>query len=115
MGINDKGLVTYDRQTRKDAFYFYQANWSRRPMVYITSRRHTQRTEAKTDIKVYSNCHKVDIVLNGQPLTVESRGMGIFVARDVTLRHGENQIVARALDQRQAAPLTDQCTWTLEN
>ena len=115
MGINDKGLVTYDRQTRKDAFFFYQANWSRRPMVYITSRRHTQRTEAKTDIKVYSNCNKVDILLNGQPLTVESRGMGIFVARDVTLRHGENQIVARALDQRQAAPLTDQCTWTLEN
>ncbi len=42
--INDKGLVTYDRQTRKDAWYWYQANWSRVPMVYLTSRRPTPRT-----------------------------------------------------------------------
>lgn len=114
MGINDKGLVTYDRLTRKDAFYFYQANWAKQPMVYITSRRHTQRDEAKTDIKVYSNCHKVDIVLNGHPVPVESRGMGVFVAHGVTLQQGENQIVARALDQRHAAPITDQCVWTLK-
>ena len=26
-GRNDKGLVTYDRKTRKDAFYWYRANW----------------------------------------------------------------------------------------
>jgi beta-galactosidase len=32
-------MVTYDRQTRKDAFYFYKANWSPDPVLYITSRR----------------------------------------------------------------------------
>ena len=26
-GINDKGLVTGDRKTRKDAFFWYRANW----------------------------------------------------------------------------------------
>ena len=35
-GRNDKGLVTYDRQTRKDAFFWYKANWTTTPFVYIT-------------------------------------------------------------------------------
>ena len=25
---NNKGLVTYDRKVRKDAFYMYKAHWS---------------------------------------------------------------------------------------
>ena len=40
-GRNDKGLVTYDRKIKKDAFFFYKANWSDEPMLYITSRRFT--------------------------------------------------------------------------
>ena len=35
-GRNDKGLVTYDRKIKKDAFYFYKANWSDEPVLYIT-------------------------------------------------------------------------------
>ncbi len=58
-GRNDKGLVTYDRKVRKDAFYFYKANWSDEPVVYITDRRFTERTEAATDVKIYSNCDRV--------------------------------------------------------
>src|ERR1035437_6819938 len=54
-GVNDKGLVTRDRKVRKDAFYFYQANWTTQPIVYITSRRDCDRTIAQTPIKVYSN------------------------------------------------------------
>lgn len=35
-GINDKGLVTFDRKVRKDAFYFYKANWNKQePMIYL--------------------------------------------------------------------------------
>ena len=34
-GINDKGLVTHDRKVKKDAFYFYKANWNPEPMVRI--------------------------------------------------------------------------------
>jgi beta-galactosidase len=52
-GRNDKGLVTYDRRTRKDAFFWYKANWSTAPVVYITSRRFTPRTSATTTVKVY--------------------------------------------------------------
>ncbi len=28
-GINDKGMVTYDRTIKKDAFYYYKAQWSK--------------------------------------------------------------------------------------
>ena len=61
-GINDKGLVTRDRKTKKDAFYFYQANWSDEPVLYITSRRFTERTNAVTDVKIYSNAKPGGIV-----------------------------------------------------
>ncbi len=111
-GINDKGLVTYDRSTRKDAFYFYQANWSRKPMVYITSRRHNERTEAVTDIKVYSNCPNVTVTVGGTPVALDSRGLGIFVARGISLQPGDNHIEAVA--QRGGDTVTDHCTWTLK-
>ena len=39
-GINDKGLVTFDRKVRKDAFYFYKANWNKQePMIYLAEKR----------------------------------------------------------------------------
>ena len=37
-GINDKGLVTHDRKIKKDAYYFYRANWNPEPMIYIAGR-----------------------------------------------------------------------------
>lgn len=113
-GINDKGLVTYDRKVRKDAFYFYQANWSKQPMVYITSRRHTPRTEALTDVKVYSNCPSVIITVDGVPMPVERLGMGIFVARGVTLRPGDNHIEAVAATAQHGTTISDRCIWTLK-
>ncbi len=72
-GRNDKGLVTYDRKTKKDAFYFYQANWSDEPMVYITSRRFTERTNAVTDVKIYSNAKEVESAGQWQ-FTGQTRG-----------------------------------------
>ena len=34
-GRNNKGLVTYDRKIKKDAFYIYQAYWTTAPMVHV--------------------------------------------------------------------------------
>ena len=113
-GINDKGLVTYDRRVRKDAFYFYQANWSKHPMVYITSRRHITRTEPLTDIKVYSNCPSVIITVDGVPVPVEKRDLGIFVAHGVTLHPGDNHIAAVATTAQHGTSIKDQCTWNLK-
>ncbi len=64
-GRNDKGLVTYDRQIRKDAFYWYQANWTTNPMVHITGHTFTNRFTNSITAKVYANCDSVELYLNG--------------------------------------------------
>ncbi len=112
-GRNDKGLVTYDRQTKKDAFYFYQANWSDAPMVYITSRRFAERTNGVTDVKVYSNANRVELLLNGKPQGIRNNGTNcVFVWKDVQLKPGANRVEARA--ERNGQKLSDSCVWNLD-
>jgi beta-galactosidase len=112
-GRNDKGLVTYDRKTKKDAFYFYQANWSDEPMVYITSRRFTQRTNAVTDVKIYSNAKEVELLLNGKSQGKRADGTNcIFIWKNVQLKPGENRVEAKA--GRAGKSLSDNCVWILK-
>ena len=68
--MNTKGLVAFDHQTRKDAFYFYKANWSREPVTYVTGRRYTNRAYRVVDVKVYSNAASATLSLNGNPVAV---------------------------------------------
>ncbi|HVS54610.1 MAG TPA: glycoside hydrolase family 2 TIM barrel-domain containing protein [Opitutaceae bacterium] len=110
-GINDKGLVTRDRKTRKDAFYWYKANWNDEPMVYITSRRFTPRTVATTEVKVYSNCEAVELTLNGKSLGVRAVEDHIVRWPGVALAAGENRLEAVA--HRAATTVSDACSWTL--
>ncbi len=93
-GINDKGLVTYDRAVKKDAFYWYKANWSDAPMLYIASRRDTLRKTDTVDIKVYSNMNSVALSLNGVPLSTRAPDGRIALWQTVKLRSGDNVIVA---------------------
>lgn len=65
-GQNQKGLVTFDRKTRKDAFYIYKAYLSKEPFVHICGRRYVNRDEAVTEIKVYSNQDTVTLFVDGQ-------------------------------------------------
>lgn len=110
-GRNDKGLVTGDRKTRKDAFYFYKANWSDQPTLYITSRRFTQRTNALTDIKVYSNAKQAELFLNETSLGSKKAGENcVFVWKGVTLSAGLNRIEAKAIISGKM--LIDECEWT---
>ena len=112
-GRNDKGLVTYDRRTKKDAFFFYKANWSDEPTLYITSRRFTERTKASTDVKIYSNASEVELLVNGMSQGKQAGGANcIFIWKDVKLQPGENHIEARA--RRDDHALSDSCVWTLK-
>lgn len=112
-GRNDKGLVTYDRRTKKDAFFFYKANWSDEPTLYITSRRFTERTKASTDVKIYSNASEVELLVNGMSQGKQAGGANcIFIWKDVKLQPGENHIEARA--RRDDHALGDSCVWTLK-
>jgi len=112
-GRNDKGVVTYDRKTRKDVFYFYKANWSDEPTLYITSRRYTERTNKIANVKVYSNAKEVELFLNGNPLGKKTPERDcIFLWPQVTLSPGENRLEARAMINGKL--YTDSCTWTLK-
>lgn len=77
-GRNVKGLVTYDRKQRKDAFYLYQAHWTQKPMLHICGSRYVDRTEDVTEIKVYSNQHHVTLLVDGKEF---ARQEGRFVFR----------------------------------
>ncbi len=79
-GINHKGLVTFDRKVKKDAFYAYKAYWSKEEFVHICSKRYVNRTEKKATIKVYSNLPKVTLYQNGK-LIEEKSGEKIFKFR----------------------------------
>ncbi|MFJ6088096.1 glycoside hydrolase family 2 TIM barrel-domain containing protein [Streptomyces sp. NPDC092369] len=110
-GINDKGLITRDRSTRKDAFYWYKANWAATPTLYITSRRWTVRTAASTELKVYSNAAEVTATLNGTSLGKRSSADHIFKWTGIQLRPGVNTVTVTA--SIQGATHTDTATWTL--
>lgn len=98
-GINDCGLVTFDRRTAKDAFYFYKANWNKNdPFVYIAERRWDVRGNQKQNLKVFSNQPGVELFVNGVSLgTKTNDGMGRFTWDGTQLKPGEN--VIEALDQ----------------
>ena len=77
-GMNHKGLITFDRKTKKDSFYLYKAYWTREPLVYIAGRRRSDREEEETEIKVYSNESEVSLYADGKLLSVQ-RGEKVFI------------------------------------
>jgi beta-galactosidase len=111
-GRNDKGLVTYDRKIKKDAFYWYKANWSSDPVVYITSRRFGPRTTPTIDVKVYSNLASVTLTVNGVALPAQTSANHIFVWTGVALNVGPNQVVAVGRTASSGTTAADTVTWT---
>ncbi|MCK8061623.1 MULTISPECIES: glycoside hydrolase family 2 protein [unclassified Fusibacter] len=91
-GMNHKGLVTYDRQTRKDAFYYYKAVWSKKDVLYITAKRFKQRLDESVDIKIYTNRERATLYVNGIEVNNAETKDHIIIFKDVLLEKGSNQI-----------------------
>ena len=78
-GQNHKGLVTFDRKYKKDAFYAYKAWLNPEPMVHICGKRYVDRVEDVTKVTVYSNQSAVELFANGKSLGVQNNnGMPFF-------------------------------------
>jgi beta-galactosidase len=109
-GRNDKGLVTYDRKVKKDAYYFYKANWVSEPVLYITSRRAAERNNKVTQVKVYSNCEKVELRINDKVLGMMFKeDFCIFRFSNCVLSEGLNKIEVKGFIGSQE--FLDSCTW----
>ncbi|HTB88400.1 MAG TPA: glycoside hydrolase family 2 TIM barrel-domain containing protein [Steroidobacteraceae bacterium] len=111
--INEKGLVSYDRQTRKDAFYFYRANWSAQPTLHLVGRRYVDRAYAVTDVKAYSNAGQARLVLNGREIGYAPCSDGMCLWRSVKLSEGANELTATA--QISGAAVMDSLRWSLSH
>ena len=96
-GQNQKGLVTFDRKIKKDAFYIYKAYLSDEPFVHLCGKRYAERAEDMTEIKVYSNLPEVTLTVNGKSLETKT-GDKVFSFR-VPIS-GEHVIDAEAGDQK---------------
>ncbi len=88
---NTKGLITYDRRIKKDAFYYYKAQWSSEPFVKIAQARFRNRAQETITLKIYSNQKKLDLTVNGKRHGITSEN-GVFVAENIPLQMGENLV-----------------------
>lgn len=98
-GQNQKGLVTIDRQLKKDAFYLYKAYWSAEKFVKLAGSRFVHRHRECNDLTALSNLAKLALYVNGTLVqqTQQVQPMTTFAA--VPLQMGENEILLQGWDE----------------
>ena len=96
-GMNHKGLMTFDRKYKKDAFYAYKAWLSDEPFVHICGKRYVDRVEDVTKVTVYTNLPEVELFANGQSIGRQQKGRYPFFYFEVK-NEGETKLVAKAGD-----------------
>ena len=90
-GQNQKGLVTFDRKIKKDAFYIYKAYLSDEPFVHLCGKRYAERAEDMTEIKVYSNQTSVTLFVDGNEIETKTGDKVFHFEIPLT---GEHEILA---------------------
>ncbi|SDD21659.1 beta-galactosidase [Niabella drilacis] len=110
---NLKGLVSFDRKRRKDAFYWYKANWNPEPMLYLANRRDSIRTLAVTRVQLFTNLKQVQLKVNGKSIAGKN---GVNdkhrVFENIKLKKGINKIEATGAANGKI--LKDRMTWILQ-
>jgi beta-galactosidase len=108
-GINDKGIVTQDHETRKDSYYWYKVNWNPSPMVHVNSKMFTVRDTNAITVEVYSNAKEVELFLNGNSSGKASSDDHRFFWNNVGLKSGSNYVKAVAIID--GKEYSDECWW----
>jgi len=100
---NMKGLITFDRKIKKDPFYWYKANWSKEPVLYITQRRVVNRGNEITHVTVYSNIGIPKLLVNGVEIKTYNKGVTDihYIFENIKLKEGENLIEVKANHNQQ--------------
>lgn len=110
-GVNDKGLVTFDRKVRKDAFYFYKANWNRQePMIHLASKRNVLRKSPVQTIQAFSNRPGAELFVNGKSVgKAVADAYATLEWKNVELQPGENEIRVVTTDKKGALSDSFRC------
>ena len=95
-GMNNKGLVTFDRKTKKDSFYAYKAWLSDVPFVHIAGHDFVDRMEDEVAIRVYSNQPEVEMFVNGVSIGKQTAEDHFFTFNVANV--GESTLTAKAGD-----------------
>lgn len=93
-GINDKGLVTFDRKVKKDAFYFYKANWNKQePMIYLAEKRCKLRQQPEQTFMAFTTAPEAELFVNGISQGKQKTDAYATVTwKGVKLQEGENTV-----------------------
>lgn len=94
-GMNNKGLVTFDRKIKKDAFYFYQARWSTKPMLHLNAKRFVDRATDEIKVKAYSNLKEVQFFVNDELVDTVKANDNIFETT-IKLVKGQNKVTVKS-------------------
>ena len=110
--VNQKGVLERDG-TLKESYFVFQSYWAEKPMVHIYG--HTWPVRWGTagedkQVKVFSNCHEVELFINGVSAGMKQRDTADFPAAglhwNVKLKEGSNQL--RALGKANGAEIMDE-------
>ena len=93
-GRNNKGLVTYDRKTKKDAYYIYKAWWNPEPMVFVSGCRFVDRAPEERNVIVYTNCDEVTLIVNSEAVETKAAVDHMITFENVALKDGPNSVTA---------------------
>ncbi len=113
---NTKGLVTFDRKTKKDSFFYYKAQWSMEPVAYIVGRRYIDRNYPTAGVRVYSNTDAVTLKLNGtavKTMTAAQCPNKTCDFGDIKLASGSN--VLETEGTLAGKTVKDSITWKLDS
>lgn len=58
---------------KKDAYYYYLQEWTKKPMVHIFPDWTWDKRDSVIDVWCYSNCDKVELFLNGKSLGTKAK------------------------------------------
>ena len=108
--INDKGMVTYDRKYRKDAFYLYKANWNKdEKTTHLCSKEYTERKEDLTDIIAFTTDPSARLFINGKQVgKMETDQYATVIWRNVKLNPGKNHVEIKTANG------IDSADWTVK-
>lgn len=106
-GVSHRGLVTFDRKDKKDAFYLYRALWNKQsPTLHLTEKRRDIRQDTLQTIRFYSSAKEQPLLLvNRDTVKVKEIAPCQYLS-DTVVMHGRNHVTLRAGEMHDEQTIT---------